>query len=387
MLLRQPVPGGMVDDSAFVAWTPGHFSGRGASGGQGPRFGPARKQGRVWIGSGPSGRFGLGPQAKKRGDGLVSYSSETAENRERIGLHSEAVMSRIENPFQAEGVWLKANLHTHTTNSDGDTDPPDRVAQYAEAGYDVLALTDHRVVTAVEPLQRDDITLIRGLEAHPVCPDGPTYHLVCLDVPADFEYDEGLPANQLVQSVRAAGGEVVVAHPYWCGHSLQHILTLENVLGLEVYNSTCGKIGKADSSMFWDYMLAAGRMLPGFAVDDVHRGRDIFMGWTMIRAASRRLEDVMSALRRGLTYASCGPEILDMRLDDGTIEVTCSPVREIHFMCRGSCGFSLYADGGEELTNASFTLPNGAGYVRIQCVDAHGRRAWTNPQAYRPPAR
>ena len=283
------------------------------------------------------------------------------------------------NPFTQTGVWLKANLHTHTKVSDGDQAPADRVAQYAAAGYQVLAMTDHRVVAMVEPLERPGITLLRGFEAHPACPDGPVYHLVCLNVPPNHPYDEALPANDTIAAVRAAGGEVIVAHPYWCGHSVEHLLALENVIGVEVYNATCGKIGKADSSMFWDYLLAAGRFLPAVAVDDVHRGRDIFMGWTMLRAASPAVADVMAALRAGSYYASCGPEFVDFRLVNGVAELRCSPVSEIHFMCRGACGNSLYADGGTGLTEARWPVPKGAGYVRVQVADTQGRRAWLNP--------
>ena len=39
---------------------------------------------------------------------------------------------------------LKANLHTHTTNSDGTFSPSEVIGFYADAGYDVLAFPDHR---------------------------------------------------------------------------------------------------------------------------------------------------------------------------------------------------------------------------------------------------
>lgn len=283
------------------------------------------------------------------------------------------------NPFRQDGVWLKANLHTHTTLSDGDTDPAARVAQYAAAGYQVLALTDHRRTADLSGLATPGLTLLRGLEAHPACPNGAIYHLVCLNVPADFPYDETRPAQEIIAAVRAAGGEVIVAHPYWCGHTVAQILALENAIAIEVYNATCSKIGKADSSVFWDYLLATGRTLPAVAVDDVHRGRDIFLGWTMIRAASAGVDDVMTALRAGSYYASCGPEFLDVQISDGVAEVRCSPVREIQFMCRGASGRSIYAEEGAELTSARWECAKAAGYLRVQIADAQGRRAWTNP--------
>ena len=286
---------------------------------------------------------------------------------------------QIDNPFATDGVWLKANLHAHTTNSDGDTEPVERVRQYAEAGYDILALTDHRHITPVEPLEDHGLTLLRSLEAHPDCPGAVAYHLICLNVDRGFSYDEELRANELIAEVREHGGEVIVGHPYWCGHTVGHMLALENVIGLEVYNATCAKKGKADSSMFWDYLLSAGRMLPAIAVDDVHRGPDIFRGWTMIRAASSRMEDVMDALRRGSYYATCGPQLHDIAWEDGKVSVSCSPVSAIHFMCPGPLGTSVYAAQPDGLTEASYSPPDAADYVRIQVEDARGRRAWSNP--------
>ena len=62
------------------------------------------------------------------------------------------------NPFRGEGEWLKAALHTHSTVSDG-TLAPDRLVQsYVEAGFDIVAITDHWRLT--QPNARDDVILV-----------------------------------------------------------------------------------------------------------------------------------------------------------------------------------------------------------------------------------
>ena len=38
----------------------------------------------------------------------------------------------------------KASLHTHSTTSDGRMAPSQVIQVYADAGYDVLAFTDHK---------------------------------------------------------------------------------------------------------------------------------------------------------------------------------------------------------------------------------------------------
>jgi len=53
------------------------------------------------------------------------------------------------------GKWHKANFHTHTTTSDGDTELPTRCEQYRDAGYSVLAITDHEQTNDISGLSRD----------------------------------------------------------------------------------------------------------------------------------------------------------------------------------------------------------------------------------------
>lgn len=285
----------------------------------------------------------------------------------------------FKNPFDCPGSWYKANLHTHTTTSDGDVPPDERARQYREQGYQILAITDHRKTNDVSDLSVDGFLVISGMEIHPLCPDSDPYHFVCLDVPHGFSCEDEPDPNTRIRMVREAGGEVIFAHPYWTGHNINHLMPIEGPIAVEVYNATCTKIGKGYSSVQWDDLLDAGRMLSAVAVDDVHRGRDIFMGWTWIKAESLTVESVMDAIRSGCFYASTGPVIEDARITDGKMTVKCSPAAEIHFMAQRSYGRSFYADGGEPLTSAELQIADHWRYLRVEVVDAHGGRAWTNP--------
>jgi hypothetical protein len=203
--------------------------------------------------------------------------------------------------------------------------------------------------------------------------------LVCLNVPTGFSCRVDESAQQLVDQAKAAGGEVVLAHPYWCGRTVEQINALDGLLAIEVYNSTCRHIGKADSSVVWDYVLAAGNLLPAVAVDDVHRTDDLFGGWTMLRAREATSEAVMEALRQGAFYASCGPEILDFGYENGAYFLRCSPVVEISFIGRGAQGRSVRAAPGQTLHEALWTAGPDLPYIRAMVTDAAGRRAWTPP--------
>ena len=66
------------------------------------------------------------------------------------------------NPFRAPGEWLKAALHTHSTESDGTLPPARLVTTYEEAGFDVVAITDHWRLTEVPSTDR--VLTVRGAE-------------------------------------------------------------------------------------------------------------------------------------------------------------------------------------------------------------------------------
>ena len=286
------------------------------------------------------------------------------------------------NPFEAEGKWFKANLHTHTTTSDGQATVGERIEQYRGAGYDILAITDHLVTNKVGGLSRDDFLVISGMETHPECPGTEEiYHLVGLNVPYGMSFGQGgeVDANSQIERIKKAGGEVIVAHPYWSGFNINDLLALQGYIAIEVYNAASTKIGKPFSSVHWDDLLEIGRVTGAVAVDDTHSGRDIFMGWTHIRARSLKLGAVMEALRRGSYYSSCGPVIEDFRIVDGKASVKCSPAAEIHFIAQRWHGQSFYADDWRLLTEAQAWVYNDWRYVRAEVVDEKGRRAWTNP--------
>ena len=46
--------------------------------------------------------------------------------------------------------WFKGNLHTHTTESDGDETPEHVAEWYREHGYDFLVLSDHNHLTVLD---------------------------------------------------------------------------------------------------------------------------------------------------------------------------------------------------------------------------------------------
>ena len=58
----------------------------------------------------------------------------------------------------------KANLHSHTTLSDGKIKPEDVVAGYKAHGYDILAITDHEYITNHQHMADENFIILTGYE-------------------------------------------------------------------------------------------------------------------------------------------------------------------------------------------------------------------------------
>ncbi len=288
------------------------------------------------------------------------------------------------NPFQEAGSWYKANLHTHTTASDGQATQQERVAQYRTHGYSVLAITDHGVGSDAAGLSTGDLLVMDGIEVTVSRPDDERfYHLVCLNVPPDATVPATADPNDVITWAKQEGGETLIAHPYWSGNNVQDLLPLRGHVGIEVHNAGCQGIGKAFSSVHWDNLLDRGVRTPAVAVDDTHSGnpdsRDVFGGWVMLKMSALTASAVLEALRTGCYYSSSGAEVFDFGVKDGKAYVRCSEAKEIHLMAGNWHGRSAHAEGDRGLTEAEVEVGKDWKYVRAEVVDAGGGRAWTNP--------
>jgi len=288
----------------------------------------------------------------------------------------------FDNPFASPGHWYRANLHAHTTNSDGDLPPDDCAECYRRAGYDILALTDHWCVSEVA-VRPPDLLIINGAELDGGrSAQGTDYHLVGLNLRTRGKLPRRADAfaQDLVDMIREEGGDAFLAHPCWSGLMASDMLGLAGCFAVEVYNTGCDlEILRGYSTVHWDDLLTLGHNLGAVAVDDGHHHRvDHGLAWTMIRAEELTVEAVLDALRRGRYYASTGPEIRDLTVAEGRLRVTTSPVASIALVSAPTQGGRRFAPEGETITEAEFPLPP-ARYCRVEIVDHRGKVAWSNP--------
>ncbi len=297
------------------------------------------------------------------------------------------------NPFvlsDGDGyMWLKGNLHSHSTNSDGKVSPQERVDGYVHQGYDYLCVSDHNNITFVETLTcPENFTLIQGAELHPDNPfGGDRHHFVALNISEDMDA-RAMPPQHVIDEVKKQGGSIWLAHPHWSGvNILRDTMPLTGLAGIEVFNTTCRCAGRGESSVHWDdWMDLSGQLLPALGNDDSHAAdsedRDTYQGWTMVRVKERSPEAIVEALESGAGYSSTGPQIFDIQLHSGegrTVEATvkCSPAQRVTAVLdsRGN----EYHEGGKLFETATFKLRPGSKHVRFEIIAPNGDKAWSNP--------
>jgi hypothetical protein len=286
------------------------------------------------------------------------------------------------NPFALDGQWYKAALHSHTTHSDGSISPKDLVDWYRVRGYDILTIADHHHVTDTRDFSTKDFLMLPGVEWDGgSVEEGTFYHILLVDVQEPREMPRNVSLQEAVRAARASGALVFAAHPYWSGQTGRQLAAVEGLTGLEVYNDVCRILqGLGSAAVHWDELLAQRRLLWGLGVDDIHDPElEGDGGWTWIKAPALTRPAIRQALEQGAFYASSGPIIHDISVQDGTVEVRCSPVVSIGFMATAFHGKAIQATPGETIQEAHYALKGNEGYLRVECTDAAGRRAWSNP--------
>lgn len=318
--------------------------------------------------------------------------------------------------------YYKANLHCHTTNSDGTLTPEQIKRAYKLRGYSAVAFTDHEHVIDLSYLTDSDFVAILGCEiaikenpkastmsdpcmrATHLClyakkPNNtltPCYcsvydHFVTPSAEGKFthsgEYerrwcDEGI--REIIDISHREGFLVSYNHPGWSLEDARTYLGYGNADFVEIFNTGSVKKGLYDDEAAFAEMLRAGINIFCTAADDNHNRHplssplsDSFGGFIMINAEKLGYKELISALEAGKFYASCGPEIYSLLLDGDKVKVRTSPVRQISCLSRGRRSRAVIAHAGEELTEATFTLGSQYDGFRLKIEDFSGKKAYT----------
>lgn len=277
----------------------------------------------------------------------------------------------------------KCALHTHSTVSDGDYSPDEIIRLYKDAGYDVLCFSDHHLTNPVSSYDGQGMTLLSGMEIHPVGPRNVIWHLLAIGVPEDLagQYPSGQAA---IDAATAAGALVFCAHPS-SAFSSHDILQLRGLTGIEVSNTNGRFTGRESSEECWNELIAEGWRCSALAVDDAHTACDLFKNWTMVAAEDKKPETILVALKEGRFFSTQGPCFSRLKWENGCFEADFSEAVEAFVYgypgmeIIGTPGFPT-PDTAPLMTSLKCT-PNGSfrGVFRCRIRDAQNRCAWTMP--------
>lgn len=288
--------------------------------------------------------------------------------------------------------WLKGNLHCHSTHSDGTLTPAELKHLYQHHGYDFLVMSDHDCYTDCQNLSTQDFTMINGAEI-----TGYTHTEKRVHINVMWTGDEaGIASGQkftlknhaetaeLMAQLRSKGCYLMLNHPHWSMLEYNDVCEADPYHAVEIYNYSTEWIeNMGESSIFWEELLRRGLRVWNGGSDDNHNRYeadsqycDSFGGFTIVKAAGRTEAHIIDALKNGSFYTSTGPSISEFYVEDGFVHVQCSPC--VRIIVNGN-QHQYQRKLGKYVTEFSAKLLGTETFVRVECMDAAGRSAYSNP--------
>jgi len=290
--------------------------------------------------------------------------------------------------------FVRGNLHTHSTRSDGDAAPVDVATWYREHGYGFLAVTDHNALSSqaeLSPAITPDFAILPGEEIT-MRGRGLPVHVNALCTRATIpggDFPRALDALEYaIGEVRAQGGVALVNHPNFdWALTTEDVVAIDGAQLLEIasghpYVHTPGDATHLSHEQLWDAALTAGRDVMGVAVDDTHHlvtdaDPEAFpaMAWVEVFADAPREGLLCDALRRGALYASTGAVLRSIEVTETTYTVAVEHAQASSVVFVGSGGRVLTREAATT-EGTLYVVRGDEGYVRAR-VETPAGMAWT----------
>ena len=329
--------------------------------------------------------------------------------------------------FPEDAKFYKANLHAHTCLSDGKLTPAELKAAYKAKGYHAVAFTDHEALIGHKELCDEGFIALHGYETAIKEFNGVStlknfslkvHHInfikkkqddltqFCfypenftpgnckqqipfiryVGEPCVYSYETEF-VNHLIQEAHQNGCLVHYNHPRWSLQSAATLKVLRGIDALEVFNTGCINHGDYDDGVY-EELLRSGIRCFVVGGDDNHNGTceaerahfdDSFGGFTMIAAKRFSYEGLTEALEKGHSYASSGPQIYSLYVEDGYLICHTSPAARIVLHSEGRWTETVKGEDGY-VDRAAFPLAKEkvGDYFRLEIVDKNGDRAYTH---------
>lgn len=325
-------------------------------------------------------------------------------------------------PHDVEG--FKANLHCHSTVSDGSLTPEEVKDFYMARGYSIVAYTDHDVLIPHPELNDEHFLALNSVEYEiddDACENArlrKTCHFCAIALEPDnitqpcwhrtkylfanakkyadaVVYDKSQPdweriytpeeLSKMMKEVASKGFFITYNHPTWSLERYPEYMAYEGMHAFEMFNGSCLVEGTEDyNPRVYDDFLFGGKRLYCIGADDNHLSHrdgpycDGGLAYTVIKADKLEYRTVTRALEEGMFYASEAPVIKNLWFEDGKVVVETSPAAKIYanYGCRKVR--SVNPEEGETVTRGEFPWDDSYRWIRVTVVDERGKRACTN---------
>ncbi len=313
--------------------------------------------------------------------------------------------------------FYKANLHCHSTKSDGKMTVEEIKEHYKKEGYSIVAYTDHEHLLDNSYLNDEDFLAITSCEiaikefpefstlvntnmkvAHlnflardPKNIDTPCYSSVYDHFIKDWykdkivhtcgEYERVLShegVSEIIKIASEKGFLVTYNHPNWSLQNVMDYIGYKGLWAVEVYNHSCWCAGKMEHDIHsYENFLRAGQRIACVAADDNHNINSTCGGWVMINADRLDYDSVFDSMQAHNFYSSFGPEIKELYVEDDTAYLTFSKGRFAVMSTQGRRTEKQAAQNPDGENKAEFKILSTDGYIRFDVVDEKNRRAHT----------
>ena len=320
--------------------------------------------------------------------------------------------------IDSDKKFYKANLHCHTTNSDGVMTPEEVKELYKSNGYSVVAFTDHEHLIDNSYLNDEDFIAITSCEL--AIKDGPgnvrpsmkkdmkVCHLnlyardpknvdtPCYNKLFDYHgseeamakvvatcepYERIYSGEGISEIIRIAGEQgffVSYNHPTWSLENANDYLGYNGLWAVEIYNHSCKVNGMYEDDIHaYEDFLRDGHRIACFASDDNHNRKSSCGGYVMINAEKLDYDTVIKALENHDFYASTGPVIKELYIEDNQAVLTFEKGGYAVMHTKGRRYEKQTAKCPDGENTVSFKILPEDVYIRFDVTDADGKKAYT----------
>lgn len=298
-------------------------------------------------------------------------------NQIEIKMYDSYKDFKIRNPYDYKGKYYKAQLHTHTKESDGKIKTENLIKEYRDRGYNFLAITDHNKITINNNYDNENFITIVGEEMTIIDPFWPLgRHLNRLFVKGKISKNKLTDVDEILNSSNIN----IINHPATISGlgtqrwDIEFLLKLNNIKFIEINNHFSDE---KSNLKYWHILLnkyGPKKPIWALAVDDTHKKRDINKSWVMVKTDNITEKALKEALNRGSFYGTQGVDA-EFQVFNKKLSVKTNKRYKIDYINKKN-----EIVKSEKSNNSFYKFRGDEGFIRIEVINTKDHiKLWSQP--------